>query len=172
MTAKTKKELQAENVLLKEQLNDIKAKFSKLSEKYKKMQENIPISTLKCHKCSKNFQCSEDLKKHMIKHTDKSYTFKCDLCDLDFNEEWKMLAHKKTHSRFDCEKCDRNFQYQVLKEKHMSISHGNKLLYCHFFNNKKKCPYEEKCIFIHEDSEMCKYGSKCERNLCMYKHRE
>ena len=52
----------------------------------------------------------------------------------------------------------------------MRISHGNKLLYCHSFNNKKKCPYEEIYIFIHEDSEMCKYGSKCEINFCMHKH--
>ena len=52
----------------------------------------------------------------------------------------------------------------------MNISHGDKLLYCHFFNNKKKCPYEKNCIFIHEDSEMCKYDSKCARYLCMYKH--
>ena len=71
MTAKTKKELQALNLLLKEQLNDVKTKFSELSEKYKKNAAKIPIQTLKCHKCSKNFQCSEDFKKHMVKHRNK-----------------------------------------------------------------------------------------------------
>ena len=35
---------------------------------------------------------------------------------------------------------------------------------------KKKCPDEENYIFFHEHSKMCKYGNKCERNLCMYKH--
>ena len=170
MTAKTKKELQAENVLLKEQLADMKTKFSDLSEKYKNMQQNKEIPSLKCHKCSKIFQCSEDFKKHMIKHRNKSDTFNCDLCELEFNEEWKMLAHKKNHINFKCEKCDKNFHFQVLKEKHMNISHGNKLIYCHYFNNNKNCPYEENCMYIHDDSEICKYDSKCARNLCMYKH--
>ena len=65
MTAKTKKELQAENVILKEQLADMKTKFSELTEKYKNMQQNKQIPSFKCHKCSKNVQCSEDFKKHM-----------------------------------------------------------------------------------------------------------
>ena len=39
----------------------------------------------------------------MIKHGDKSDTFNCDLCGSKFNEEWKMLAHKKTHTKFNCE---------------------------------------------------------------------
>ena len=25
-------------------------------------------------------------------------------------------------------------------------------------------------MYIHDDSEKCKYDSKCARNLCMYKH--
>ena len=74
MTAKTKKELHAENVLLKEQLADMKTKFSELTEKYKNMQQNKLIPSFKCHMCSKNFDCSEDFKKHMIKHGDKSDT--------------------------------------------------------------------------------------------------
>ena len=28
------------------------------------------------------------------------------------------------------------------------------------------------CIFLHEDSEMCRYGKLCERTNCMYKHEE
>ena len=96
MTAKTKRELQAENVLLKEQLADMKTKFSELTEKYKNMQQNKQIQSFKCHKSSKNFQCSEDLKKHMKKHGDESDTFNCDLCELEFNGEWKMLAHKQS----------------------------------------------------------------------------
>ena len=27
-------------------------------------------------------------------------------------------------------------------------------------------------FFLHEDSEMCKYGKLCERMLCMFKHQE
>ena len=43
-------------------------------------------------------------------------------------------------------------------------------LYCHYFNNKKTCPYEEECVFLHEDAKNCKYGMECERLLCMFKH--
>ena len=32
------------------------------------------------------------------------------------------------------------------------------------------CPYAEKCIFLHEDAQKCKYGMQCERLLCMFKH--
>ena len=45
-------------------------------------------------------------------------------------------------------------------------------MYCHYFNNKKACPFKEECILLHEDSEMCKYGKSFERMLCMFKHEE
>ena len=46
----------------------------------------------------------------------------------------------------------------------------NKKLYCHFYNNKKTCPYNDECVFLHEHSRLCKYGSYCEREYCMFKH--
>ena len=52
----------------------------------------------------------------------------------------------------------------------MQISHENGKFYCHFFNNRKTCPYADKCVFLHEDSKMCRYGALCERNYCMFKH--
>ena len=56
-------------------------------------------------------------------------------------------------------------------EKHIQISHGNMKIYCHFFNNEKKCPYENECIFLHDDAGFCRYGVLWERNdCCMYKH--
>ena len=170
MTNKTKKELQAEILLLRQELADIKTKFSQLSEKCKSLEQIEKSSSFLCHKCSKNFQTNEALKNHMRNHQDKKESVKCFECDLEFNEEWKMLAHKKNRTNVKCDKCDKIFRCQVIKEKHMSISHDDKIVYCHYFNNGKKCPYENKCIFIHEDSEICKYGIKCERIFCMFKH--
>ena len=57
-------------------------------------------------------------------------------------------------------------------EKHVKISHEDVNIFCHFFNNDLECPYNEECIFIHKDSEMCRYGSACERKKCMYKHED
>ena len=36
--------------------------------------------------------------------------------------------------------------------------------------NNKVCPFDTQCIFLHEDSEECKFGRVCERVNCMHKH--
>ena len=122
MTGQTKKDLQAQNSLLKEELADIKAKFAQLSKKYKILEESEPNSPFQCHKCSKKFQCHEDLKYHLNNHKDNKETFKCAECDSEFNEQWKMLAHKKNHTQFKCEMSEKIFNSQLIKEKHVSIS--------------------------------------------------
>ena len=43
-------------------------------------------------------------------------------------------------------------------------------MFWHFFNNDISCPNSEECLFLHEDSEQCKYGELCDRDYCMYKH--
>ena len=40
------------------------------------------------------------------------------------------------------------------------------------FTNDKECPYEEECIYIHKDTENCRFGRKCERQMCMFKQEE
>ena len=43
--------------------------------------------------------------------------------------------------------------------------------YCHFFNNSKVCPYKlYGCKFKHSDSKNCRYGEKCKKTLCQFKH--
>ena len=78
-----------------------------------------------------------------------------------------MLRLKK----YKCEACDKTFKYLEIKKKHVLIQHENTKLYCHFYNNQKTCPYEDECIFLHEDAKFCKYDQLCERNFCMYKHK-
>ena len=56
-------------------------------------------------------------------------------------------------------------------EKRKQAVHEDVTLYCHYFNNDKDRPYDDVCIFLHEDSEECKFGNMCERTLCMYKHK-
>ena len=55
-------------------------------------------------------------------------------------------------------------------EKHIKIVHENVKLYCTYFNNQQECPHDQECVFLHEESEMCRYGKGCERNNCMFKH--
>ena len=35
----------------------------------------------------------------------------------------------------------------------------------------KHCPYDKRgCMFLHEDTEPCKFGGKCTNKLCKLKH--
>ena len=60
--------------------------------------------------------------------------------------------------------------YEGILEKHVDAVHAGFTLYCHYYNNNKECPYDEVCIFEHEESESCRYGKGCEREMCMYTH--
>ena len=52
----------------------------------------------------------------------------------------------------------------------MNICHENKKLYCNFYTNEQECPFGDNCIFIHENSENCKYEGLFERSNCMHRH--
>ena len=65
-----------------------------------------------------------------------------------------------------CEKCEKAFKSKDIKEKHLRIAHAC----CCFYNNEEKCPYQDECVFLHEDSPVCRYGDSCERENCMFKH--
>ena len=68
--------------------------------------------------------------------------------------------------------CDKIFKHEGTLEKHVQAAHEDVTLFCHYFNNEKDCPYEDECIFVHEESNDCKFGKGCERLLCMYKHED
>lgn len=163
MSVKNKKELQRENSELKEELTVIKSKYDDLSEKLKSLETGF-----KCNKCDENLANSTAVKKH--KTTESPSIFKCEQCRKVFDQEWKLCSHLKLCKMNGCDQCDKSFKCLELKKKHVLISHENHKIYCHFFNNAKTCPYEEECVFLHENSGNCKYGYSCDRNYCMFKH--
>ena len=180
MTKKTVKDLSAEFSLMKEEHNNLKTKYDTLAAKYetleKKYEEccNKKIRVFRCNMCDEEFESIGVLNTHRKNdHQTQSYEmFKCDECKRCFNEEWKLSAHLKCHKKYTCNQCDKSFKCQDIMEKHIRISHENVKLFCHYFNNGLECPYNDDCIFVHEDSDMCKYGAMCERNNCMFKHEE
>ena len=97
-------------------------------------------------------------------------TFECTKCEQVFDEEWKLNAHLKKHRENLCQFCEKSFKFKDVLEKHIKITHQSYKLYCHFYNNKQDCPFQQDCIFLHEDSTPCRYGKLCERINCMYKH--
>ena len=172
MTAKTKKEFQAENSDLRKRLNMVTINFDKLSEDHKSLQTKVILEKEKkhvCKRCDENLESVNDVRKHRSRASIE--VFKCDQCMKEFDQMWKMRAHEKKHKKYQCDKCERSFEYQDILKKHKLVSHENTKLYCHFFNNEKTCPYNDKCIFLHADSKFCRYDSNFERDLCMFKHR-
>ena len=179
MTKKTVKDLTLEISQIKVDYANLKTEFDTLSTKYENLEKmyeeclNIKKSlTFKCNKCDEEFESLVILNRHKRIHTPSNVMLKCDVCEKLFNEEWKLSAHIKTHEKYECNQCEKTFTNLDVKEKHVNISHEDVNIFCHFFNNNLDCPYNERCIFIHKDSEMCRYGSSCERKKCMYKHEE
>jgi hypothetical protein len=172
MAVKTKKEVQAENSELRERLNMVQTNFDKLSNEHKILKAELITEKEKhnrCTNCDKILESGKVLKNPKKKSS--TGEFKCDQCKKEFDQEWKMNAHERKHKRYQCDRCDESFEYQDILRKHKLVSHENTKLYCHFYNNEKTCPYDERCIFLHEDSTFCKYDPNCERDFCMFKHR-
>ena len=170
MTGKiqNKKELQKENNEIKKELSDVKNHYANLLEEYRTLEAKT-TSSIKCSECEKKLESFKIVKKPQENHRPAKDMVKCDHCEKDFNEIWKLNAHLKRCKVNKCDVCDKTFKYTDLLKKHILIAHENFKIYCHFFNNEKSCPNKE-CVFLHEDSPICKYDSVCERQYCMYKH--
>ena len=103
--------------------------------------------TLKCDTCDLNFASLSEYKKHKHVHMVANERFQCDNCEKEFDEGWKLKAHVKNHKKFECHQCVKTFQHSDTMKKHVDISHNNVKLYCHYFNDRRPCPNEEKCVF-------------------------
>jgi hypothetical protein len=33
-------------------------------------------------------------------------------------------------------------------------------------------PYDDECVFLHEQPKLCLYGDECEHTCCMFQHEE
>ena len=160
-----------EVVDLKKNNDELRQAFDTLSKKYDEVLSEYFVKDAgrKCEVCGENFSNARDIGNHMKKHRPVG-SIKCNKCERMFDEEWKMVAHLKTHIL--CNICGKSFKYQDILEKHIKIAHEDTKLYCHFYNNDKNCPLNLNCVFLHEDSSQCRYGKVCERTYCMFKHEE
>ena len=128
MTGKTKKDLESENTLLKQEIDNLKNKLVEISEKYENLQtKGKPTTFVKRNKilrCEQFFESLTDLKDHK-EHRVNSDTFMCDQCDKEFDKEWKLCIHLKKHKKYSCDQCSETFSYINAKNKHIQITHGN-----------------------------------------------
>ena len=147
---------------MKKELDELRRNYEK------KLEEST--SNSKCSKCDNAFANVGDVTKPQDKQYSVSQTIKCDICEKVFDVKWKMTAHLKTCKKSQCEVFGKTIKYEELKQKYMLKVHEDFKMYCHFFNNEKSCPHDQDCVFLHEVSKICKYGTTCERNYCMFKH--
>ena len=83
----------------------------------------------------------------ILKIHDTQESFKCNLCDKEFYLQWRLDKHQKVHE-------------QSVK-------------YCHYFNNRQICPYDENgCMFVHNVSPMCRFNENCNNTLCQFRHQK
>ena len=71
---------------------------------------------------------------------DKEYSYK--LCDFKCVKNKKLKVHlKEKHNKeINCKECDKRFDETFKLEIHLEMLD---IKYCHYFNNKKHCPFEE-----------------------------
>ena len=137
-----------------------------------KQLENETKSKFKCNKCEEHFENIDKLQKHKESTSCDAalYPYHCEKCDVLFTSEKQLNTHQEKHGNFECDKCDKVFIFEGVLEKHMSAVHGKGVIFCHYYNNKKECPFKTECIFAHLISKECVYGNECERFYCMFQH--
>ena len=166
-----------ENLLLNlnAEFGDLKSKTNSLIKKYEVLEKQLKKqkkSSFRCSKCEKKFGNVKELQTHKKEASECQANFKCDECEKTFKTEKQLSVHQKKHEKFACEECDSEYNFEGLLEKHVDAVHGSMKIFCHFWNNDKECPYDDQCIFAHEDSPECKFGNGCERIMCMFQHEE
>ena len=121
------------NEALKSIKNDLKQcsidniELSKKIETSSAHNEDVPKSfEKKCSVCGEVFTTNSDFENHMIEKHEAEKTFKCDVCGKMFILEWRLKKH--------------------------GIIHTEKTKKCHYFLNKKPCPFNNiGCKFAHDD---------------------
>ena len=163
---------------LNEEFNVLKGKINILINKYSDLEsklENNFKARFKCRKCDETFENVRKFERHKEKSTtcyENPFPYQCEMCELEFTSEKQCSTHKEKHGHFKCDKCDKVFTFEGVLEKHVSAAHGSTIIFCHYYNNNKVCPFKNECIFAHLESKDCIFGNECERMFCMFRHEE
>ena len=85
--------------------------------------------------------------------TTRTKVHECKICGEKFSVKWILENHLQQHQsqkQYPCTKCGKVFFLKWRMKKHMVMHQDDKnTRKCHFFNNNKWCPIEEKgCIYF------------------------
>ena len=101
-----------------------------------------------CDDCEQSFPNRFSLEEHLIKVHNMEKSFKCNVCEIKFLKKWRLAKHMELH------------QHQA-----------SRIKTCHFFNNKKHCPYfSSGCKFLHIEAQMCSSSKNCTYKMCQFRH--
>ena len=106
-------------------------KYDELTNKCDKLEkiceeQLVKFFLLKCNECDVEFETGRGLKKHKLIVHVKQGVFKCELCELEFKEEWKYEGHRKFCEKNSCDLCDKKFKSENILKKHKLVTRQNK----------------------------------------------
>ena len=130
--------------------NEIKAiegRIKEYSSNNNKKQTGNSLGNKTCEYCDLTLESNYQLEVHMTAH-EEATIFTCDSCEKSFYSKWRLKVHETGHQK-------------------------QKKRCCHFYNNKKECPFEKMgCKFEHIPSNKCKFGLQCEIPKCQFQHQD
>ena len=157
---------------LEENLSKTYSKIESMENEIMAVKEETKVDNFKCRKCGSKFSNRKYLDEHI--KTNHQRKKKCNNCEDSFAESWKYEKHVKQHGKekeFQCETCEQTFYTEWRLSKHQESHRVDDKKYCHYFNNLKKCPFEEfGCKFEHNESEICRFQERCRNALCQFRH--
>ena len=185
---KTVKELNKDLILMETRLEKFEKMVDCLTKKLEALEnhnEDIPdvkkmgsekggneTSEYTCKVCDCMFKRNSELKVHMKEKHKRE--IKCNICGEIFNFIFELEHHLKKHSEvrtYQCERCEKKFCMKWRLNKHQEAHDKTDVKFCHYFNNKKVCPYDDiGCMFKHERSKACKFKQSCRNKLCQFQH--
>ena len=166
------KSLEVDN--LKKRITDLENELISFKNKTRdESPEKMSQKIVLCKKCNETFKTVKDLRRHdKLNHT--LTQIKCNSCEKVFHRNCDLERHlDKEHKllKFECEKCDKSFVLKWRLIKHQKIHNSENIKKCHYFNNQKKCPFEQiGCMFLHLPAGKCGNVESCNKKLCSYEH--
>ena len=139
---KEREKIESDLKKIEENMKCLETELTKLSvQKTMKKQK-----CLNCPICSQLFESHSRLEKH-ISNKNVEENIRCNKCEMSFRSEWRLKKHNRTHE-------------ENVRQRR-----------CHYFNSNKQCPFQQLgCKFLHEVSEACHYGTRCQRHMCQFRH--
>ena len=147
-----------------------KAHYELLKVRKNGNKENMQFS---CKCCHESFNSKQQLSNH-IKGDHPKY-YQCKECDHRFKQSSELELHLITeHSvkkKYSCDVCKSEFVFKWRLQKHIKNHNAAVIKTCHFFNNKKTCPFSKiGCTILHQRADKCKFSENSSMSKCQFRH--